>query len=161
MFWIILFIIAVLVVIYMVKRAQNKSEMAFSCLILMTSVLICIAIASSITTKTFYKPKKIELTQTEIVSLSADSQIHGSFILGTGRVNEESVYYIYEKVNRTDYILTTLEASKCVIRESSKQPTVITYRNQYKWSWFSTPMKSDNYYIIRVPQNTLVKNFNP
>lgn len=58
--------------------------------------------------------------QHKIVSMQRDKQISGHFYLGTGSINENTVYYCYEQQGNI-YRLLTIPTKNCVILQTNER----------------------------------------
>lgn len=95
--------------------------------------------------------EKTEIVCDEIVSIEQDSETSGSFVLGTGTVDNNIVYYMYAKTDK-GLILYDISASNnhvYIIETDEITPHVEIVKEKWK----------KEYYVIYVPENTIRKQF--
>lgn len=87
----------------------------------------------------------------EIVSIEQNSETSGSFVLGTGTVDNNIVYYMYAKTDK-GLILYDISASNnhvYIVETDEITPHVEIVKEKWK----------KEYYVIYVPENTVRKQF--
>ncbi len=126
--------------------------------------------------------QKSDNATTNIDTLSLASEIHGSFILGTGSVDGESIYYYMAKTpdgdqlrslnNDEDNVFIKQDADGQAILEHSSSYSITHIKNMALAKWFG-PVKSfemDNEgniqngevtekYVFHVPAGTIVQSY--
>lgn len=96
-----------------------------------------------------------------IVSLERDSNIKGSFILGTGSIEEIDYYYMYNNLKNNTYKLFKLPCKEYIIRETDEVLPGIRKVKITKTFWKFYLIEEENEKIINVPKGTIIKEFNP
>lgn len=78
------------------------------------------------------------VSQQDIVALKDNSNIHGSFFLGTGSIDEEMYYYYMADNGNGGYTMEKVEADDCTIYEDSPDAPylTITTRHARLAPWF-------------------------
>lgn len=94
--------------------------------------------------------EKEEIIYDEIISIEQDQEMAGVFVLGTGGVNEKTVYYMYAKTER-GLILHEMSAGHGVYIIETNE--VVPHITLVKEKWKSA------YYIIYVPEGTILKEY--
>lgn len=126
--------------------------------------------------------QKSDNATTNIDTLGLASEIHGSFILGTGSVDGENVYYYMAKTpdgdqlrslnNDEDNVFIKQDADGQAILEHSSSYSITHIKNMTLANWFD-PVKSfemDNEgniqngevtekYVFHVPAGTIVQSY--
>lgn len=108
-----------------------------------------------------------EITQVQsehylyIYSIEDNSNISGSFVLGSGSVNEKPVYTFYYKTKH-GYKIGTVSADISYIKEIKgiKTPEIIDECDVPIDGSFWKGFKFNDRYIIMVPEGTIIKRFN-
>ena len=107
----------------------------------------------------------------DIVSLDRESKIHGSFILGTGSIDDVDYYYYYKKVGESSYKLERARALDIVIEESNDVTPQVKVSNKIIRSSFKSflnpaykegplnPTDEELKNTIVVPKGTIIKEF--
>lgn len=97
-----------------------------------------------------YKRDSFQNYVTEIISLERDSEISGSFFLGSGSVKEEQYYYFYIPTDRG----YKLDSKKCketyIVEDDTITPCLYSCKDAGSYS---------EYYQLYVPTNTVVKEY--
>jgi len=115
--------------------------------------------------KTFEKSKTFGVTY--ICSLSSNSDVSGSFCLGSGTVNEKSYYYYMANTDK-GYMMSKVEATTpAYIKEDCESKPFIEFTryNCTKQNWFSKLLfekeffNEDREVVIHVPKGTVIKNY--
>lgn len=90
----------------------------------------------------------------EIKSLKTENLISGRFFLGCGYVNTQEYYFFYVEYNK-GYKIEKIETSRTYINalENSDYETPKLTQKKNKGEW-------DAYYIIYIPQDYIVFDFN-
>ena len=105
-----------------------------------------------------HKYKKISF---KIKSINDRFSSEGSFILGSGSIENTEYYYYYYNTNK-GYKLGKKDTDYCYINEWNKSYGKIEYDVKYKEStnWFlSESNKRCSDYIIYVPKNTIISKY--
>jgi hypothetical protein len=87
-----------------------------------------------------------------ILSLNDGSQISGSFILGSGSINQFPVFVTYQTLKNGGYRLITIRADQAEIREDATQGDC--YVHEKLW------VASGTYSVIHVPKGTIIRQYN-
>ena len=89
-----------------------------------------------------------------IVSLERDSEISGSFVLGSGHVDTKQYYYFYTVDTEASIKFYTLESVDVkytrIVEDDSVTPCVYKRKKLKEW---------EEYYTIFCPVGTIVKEF--
>ena len=86
----------------------------------------------------------------DIVSLERNSEVHGSFALGYGHVDECPVYYFYIETDN-GYKLESLGTEYTYIQENDDiEPSIYHYKKSGEFY---------SYYTIYCPTNTIVRDY--
>lgn len=95
-----------------------------------------------------------------ISSINRNSEISGSFFLGTGSVDEKNYYYFYYK-SRYGYKLDKITVKNSYIVETKhKKPEIVKVVDTYNQDVFIKLLDSNvKRYLIYVPENTIIKDF--
>lgn len=97
-----------------------------------------------------YKRDSFRNYITEIISLERDSEVSGSFFLGSGTVKEEQYYYFYVPTNRG----YKLDSKRCketyIVEDDTITPCLYSCKEAGSYS---------EYYQLYVPTNTVVKEY--
>lgn len=96
-----------------------------------------------------------------IYSIEDNSNVSGSFILGSGSVNEKPVYTFYYKTKH-GYKIGTVSTDICYIKEIKglKTPEIINECDVPIDGSFWKGFKFNERCIIMVPEGTIIKRFN-
>jgi hypothetical protein len=90
------------------------------------------------------------VTYTNIYSLGDGSQIHGSFVLGSGEFDQRSVYYYFAPSVYGGYIKCNIPSDNtAVFMDQPSNPYLKTYY------WFNVVQR----YELHVPPGTIVKQY--
>lgn len=115
---------------------------------------------------TLYEITSVEISTTKeipIYSLERDINISGRFVLGTGTIKTESVYYSYIKINDNEYKLYNFNTDKStLILQDTKAPYIKIeefYKHSdfmNKWFYMNDEELSKVIYKFYVPSTTIV-----
>ena len=94
--------------------------------------------------------EKEEVVYEEIVSIEQKDGLLGAFVLGTGRVDEETEYYMYAKTDKGLVLYKLAAGESTYIVESDE---VVPHVSLVKEKWAAP------YYIIYVPIGTITKEY--
>lgn len=122
----------------------------FGTLVLVTGAILGCSLGFGITNKNNVIKSEYNDLMYEIVSLERGSEIHGSFVLGTGSINSKQVYYVYKKTT-SGYKLESVDTEFTYIRESNDVTPGV-----YHWK-ASGDFRS--YYHIWCPEGTVVQQY--
>ncbi len=96
----------------------------------------------------------------EIVSLSTKQSLSGNFVLGSGSVKNKPTYFFYAKEGN----FLKLENVRCedtLLNESDDEsPSFKRLLIVPKYLWLN-PALRDRQYILTIPKNSVIKEFNP
>lgn len=108
---------------------------------------------------------KVWTTNNDIISINRQSQIQGSFILGTGSIRSVTYYYAYVNTD-SGYLLTKYRTNKSYIVETFDAPTVEAYHYSCPKPILSfllfgehTAKRYNTKYVINVPKHTIMQEF--
>jgi hypothetical protein len=108
-----------------------------------------------------FEQKSVVSSSQEIVALKDNSQLGGSFFLGTGSVDEEPVYF-YMAREEGGVIQKTIDVDKVVIVEGSENPRIEKYKAEFvdeKNNRFGLAAKCNKTKIF-VPSGSVERVFN-
>mgnify|MGYP000630283228 CR=1 FL=1 len=104
-----------------------------------------------------YKPVSGETKN--IISLRNNNEVSGSFILGSGRIDEKEYYYTFIKINNDKYKRKKYPVEKSVIYETSQNSQKVVEKRKTIDDPLIIGCISEEKYILRVPKGTIVKEF--
>lgn len=91
-------------------------------------------------------------------AISVSSNINGSFFLGSGSVDEESVYYYYAAQDG-GFVLQNVPTDDALVIEDSSNPRIESYTSVSKNSlWYFG--QGDRSYKIYIPAGSITNQFN-
>ena len=169
MIFILLLILAVicyaLLIYYLWQEEDGESAI---CAIFISPLLFTLAFIliygpiQGLTSKpTIYTPRSAR-----IISLSSDSNVKGSFFIGSGQIDEVEYYFSYVVREDGNYVRDKTPMSKASIKEMPEgaefDPSIVWDRINYKCpSWVSPCWKSDadSEYVFQVPYGTVIQRF--
>ena len=101
-----------------------------------------------------------------IYSLKNDSEISGSFILGSGSIDESEVYLYFYKT-KEGYVRGEKLVSDTYIKEVEGEPAALYCIYQYTRSrfgffnkdYYKNKTMHNGKYVLRVPKGTIVQEF--
>ena len=110
----------------------------------------------------------VELESTAIYSIGLRDNVEGSFMLGCGGINTESVYAYYTQDEDGCFILKKKYCRQSKIKETNDiSPCIKRYGEVYKngktnWMWsYGNYIYADyDYYIIYIPEGSIVQTYN-
>ncbi|MGF9741931.1 hypothetical protein ABEX06_00380 [Bacillus safensis] len=110
----------------------------------------------------FLETKTVEPHKTEISSIKDNAKTNGSFVLGTGTVDENQYFYfVEEKAGFKTISKASVEDSK--MKEGSyAKPYVLTYDVQYKSPiarFFYGKSTGKNTYEFYLPEDTITTDY--
>ena len=151
MLWFILPIVIYIISSFVYKR---RIDMMIFILIITCSLLIGMVIYEVL-------PKKIYNIDTySIVSIDSFHEVKGDFILGTGEIKEETVFFAYKKTGDY-YQLIHIPAEKTIIIEDSIYygSIVMQAKKPYfkHWKWLALEGRKNYRYVLHVPKGTIIK----
>jgi hypothetical protein len=103
-----------------------------------------------------------------IYSLNFGQTVQGAFLLGTGTINSESVYYCFEKRSDGGFVLSHVPTDQSIIYMDSTNDTAyitvstmdsVTCREDQKDAECAKKYTWRKSYAIHVPPNTVRKEF--
>lgn len=167
MLTLLLIFIAAFIFIFIIEYESKKSFINILICSFIISLLITpfvgIPFTMLITTKVLKtSEEKIVFEQFKIVSVNNDKNINGSFVLGNGTINSTEYYYMMAKIDENKYIRYKANSNDSVIVESLESPHVICYINKIpeKFEWWLFDKIDFRSYEIKVPPDTIIKEFN-
>lgn len=158
------FLLTVGISIFIIKDTGEYFASIFGSIVISLAILFIFACFGDIGIK---REKDTKFKLTYISSLSVNSNISGSFCLGSGNIGETNYYY-YVSNSEFGYKISKIETDNVYIKEDCKSKPFIEY-SRYKCvhqNWFISLFfnkqfnDKDGEIIIHVPQNTVVKNYN-
>jgi hypothetical protein len=104
---------------------------------------------------------------TPIVAFSSNSNTSGNFILGSGTIENEMVYYYIEKTNMGNQIKSIpVDNSVYIVEDNNTQPNISVQQKRTKlpeqfkkWSWIHVFIGSE-ITIITIPENSISYEYN-
>lgn len=104
---------------------------------------------------------------TPIVAFTSDSNTTGSFILGSGTIENEMVYCYIEKTTMGNQIKKIpVDSSVYIIEDNNIQPNITVQqkrikipKNLKKWSWINVSLDPP-VTIITIPENSISYEYN-
>ena len=167
-----LFILTFIIMFFFICRDTHPksfwdyiSVSFFSFLISIFINLVALLILQTIGQTQVNKHPEITQVQSEhylyIYSIEDNSNVSGSFVLGSGSVNEKPVYTFYYKAKH-GYKIGTVSADISYIKEIKglKTPEIIDEKDIPIDGSFWKGFKFNDRYIIMVPEGTIIKRFN-
>lgn len=187
-FTILLFFIAIIILcIILYKKEQKKYEKSteegyvewnnndnetflaniltflFAFLIIFTGIFV----SSWATFSSVQNKNLVEVSNTEIYSISNDNQVNGSFALGSGIIREKMYYLYYRQGENGGYIIDKIQSDNIEIIEREDEEKV-GYIKKYEEklehsSWFwgigDIPIEREKRVIIYIPKGTIKIDF--
>lgn len=169
--FVIFIIVFILGFIFLIKEYRPKifgDYITVSLLSLLASMgvtLLALLILHTIAQAQVKNHPEITQVQSEhylyIYSIEDNSNVSGSFVLGSGSVNEKPVYTFYYKAKH-GYKIGTVSADISYIKEIKglKTPEIIDECDVPIDGSFWKGFKFNDRYIIMVPEGTIIKRFN-
>lgn len=95
-----------------------------------------------------------------IYSLRNSNELSGSFVLGSGSIEETEYYYYFYK-GKNGFVRDKMPVSQVSIQESdSIKPKIVSLEDVYsKDTWVKWSDSPSDEYIMYVPKNTVVQKF--
>lgn len=129
--------------------------------------LFSILISMGLVSNTGYEDGYNINSTTPIVAFSSKSNISGSFILGSGTIENEMVYYYIEKTNMGNQIKSIpIDNSIYIVEDNNTQPNISVQQKRKKlpeqfrkWSWINAWLDS-KITIITIPENSISYEYN-
>ncbi len=162
-------ILSLVIWIYILKKIWSNSFMdwgenlGFSVLSLMLMIMVTasILVASSSWKVETYRDEY----STQIYSLKNVNDIEGTFFLGSGYIDNQEYYYMFQKYEDGGLRRIKLLSRDSILYQGSSSPhirwQVIHYRLPY-WAsiWPNFEGTDDSMYDIYIPSNSVVMKFN-
>ena len=169
MIWLILALIVAIVlpIILTVKGelwdfGDGVLVFMFTCLI---GVLLSVAImvlGGGVATASGALTQSEKVEAVEVISLNDNSNTEGAFFLGSGSVNEESVYY-YAYESDKGITVGEIDADEVYINYTDKQPRLEEYRTKFKsefLNWSFAYLGEDScYYKLYIPEGSIIEEY--
>lgn len=125
---------------------QTECEKKIRAHIIFNLISVAIFIVCVFTIKNTYLPDQ----KRYIHSVKKESEIHGSFAMFGGTIDQEQYYFVYEK-DKYGYLLKKYNTDQTrIVEDENKHPYVVRKDALFKDS--AT-------YILHVPKNTLVLQY--
>lgn len=156
-------LVAVLVAIVVIKDTYGYVEFFDVLLGIFMGILIgAVVFVFAAIPSFFLETKTVEPHKTEIYSIKDNAKTSGSFVLGSGTVDEKQyLYFVEEKAGFKTVSKASVEDSK--MKEGSyEKPYVLTYDVQYKSSiarFFYGKSTGLNTYEFYLPENTITTDY--
>jgi hypothetical protein len=152
----------------------EEITMSNKLLILLIGVAIGMVMASGCISSYHSRTLSTQLSDERIVSLDLGNQLHGSFFLGTGSINERTYYYYYRAEADGSYTLQKAPAdfSKIFMDTTPAMAHIITlngdlypYNCRDGLSDIQCKLAGDEYvwfktYEFHVPVGTIIERYN-
>lgn len=162
MLWVVLIMGLTALGVLMWQESNRDGTSRFFPMFMLLLLIGATTILGAGTTVQFARETVLIRTEsTKIASLRGESGVSGSFILGSGSINEEPQYIYLEKVGDNQYIQRTIPATDLVLEENDTiEPSIRwdiqRHSNLWIFPWWVTAPGDKK---IVVPSNTLVKEF--
>ena len=131
-------------------KETRRDLLKFGIPILIACVVLGICIPFGVHSMNSYKMFAYDKVICEIVSLNRQSDIEGSFFLGTGRVESKEYYYFYTPTNKGYKLEKRSHERTYIVEDDSVSPCLKEVKETNNWY---------EYYVLVVPTNTVVKEF--
>lgn len=149
---------------YFVYRTSTDIKEFFRCLLPYTIFVGMLAVfvyaMISMFSYSFVQKTWVQDFNCKIISINSNSNVEGSFVLGTGYIKD--IKYYYYRVQQEDGGIReyTAPVYTSTIYESDDTPRVERYRLEMdkKWSFVQNPQDIDAYKFY-VPKGTVIKEF--
>lgn len=143
--------------------------------LIILSIGIILVLVSGCTTPSYHsRALSRQLSDEHIISLDLGSQLHGSFFLGTGSMNERMYYYYYRAEADGSYTLqkAPTDSSKIFMDATPTTAHIITlnggpdpYNCEERLSDTQCKLAGDEYvwfkaYEFHVPPGTIIERYN-
>lgn len=158
----IIFFIAAFILFIVLGYGCTEIKILTSILLTLMSIIIIVALSMI----GLEHEKDNKIGRTDIYSISVNSQLEGSFFLGSGTINEELYYYFVKKGKHGHQIDKIKVDEDLYVLEGEKKPHIeFTKYKCVKQSWFSKLFfKPSVFYkggekIIHVPRGTIIRNY--
>jgi hypothetical protein len=164
---IIIFVLLVLMIIFLSDEFENKIAGVIFFLLFAGGLSCLVVLSCHVPLQTITQTNKVD-----IVALSNSALLHGEYFLFGGYVNQNPVYYYYQKTSDGGFVEKNISANNVVIYQDTASEGYIliietksvadkNFAKKYnKW----VPIQSyysDNFKIeIHVPPNTIIQQFN-
>ena len=165
----ILFIIVVLIYLVYKETEKNKSEAdkewdilylvpLFIGIVMLVTILPPI-LENVVTPEYNMSPDET----TNIVSLDTVSGLSGSFFLGSGSIENKPVYYFYEQQDDGGFRLDHIDVTDTttLYQTNNVSPRIEKYNAKLDPLAILFFLHYDPEYKVIVPENSIVKEFNP
>lgn len=96
-----------------------------------------------------------------IVSLERGYSVKGNFVLGTGSIEGEEYYYMYNSLGDNTYKLFKLPCDEYVVKETNEIPPGIRKIKITRTLGKLYSIDEEDEKIINVPKGTIIKEFKP
>lgn len=105
----------------------------------------------------------VEVEKYHIKAFNGEYGVQGSFILGSGNINENYSYYYLTEENDSGVKLKKIDSNRATVYEINTAPYIVNFKPQYtnkivKWL-FMIPIK-DNEYKIYIPKGSIKYEYN-
>jgi hypothetical protein len=107
-------IVFVSILVLTIRSGYAWEGLGFAFIGVMVSILFCTML---IIISSEGMPFKWETMSTEIVSLRDDSQISGSFFLGSGSIEGDTYYMFYKKISENSFKQDKVRSERVVVEE--------------------------------------------
>lgn len=100
----------------------------------------------------------------DIKSMKPDQELHGDFVLGSGSINSEPVFYVLTYAGDNFWKKETFPVNNCLITETDEIPHInridqITRNKVHKFLFGFHPSMSTPTYKIYVPKGTIIEDY--
>ncbi|MFW6046949.1 MAG: hypothetical protein ACOCP4_04090 [Candidatus Woesearchaeota archaeon] len=165
MLFYILFFIMIIFIIHLCKPSKNNIDSISMCVILtIIGALFLLVISIAITEYHGKVVEKYSEYMYNISSLHNNTEISGSFFIGSGSIDETEYYFTFVKIGDNTYKRKKFRTDDTYIIESnSGKPRVIKKTANMKLNDYITPswlttITRPKYYMY-VPEGTIIKDF--
>lgn len=134
----------------------------FTCFVGVLLSLLIMVLGGGIATASGAQTQSEKVETVEVISLNDNSDIEGSFFLGSGSVNEELVYYYAYKSDK-GVTVGKVDADEVYINYTDEQPRLEEYRTNFKseflkWS-FAYLGEDSCYYKLYIPEGSIIEEY--
>lgn len=164
LFIILFFLLLIPGIKFSLKVDYYSIEWIFFSFIMSAMISVVIVTTFSFIAEKNFEYELVETESIDIVALSNDSKVEGSFFLVSGTVDEHSVYYYMEdtdKGTKMDYVKTE---NTFINETSDEDPTIKKFSYRFTNNILDNLLRhkytNKTEVIINVPARTIDKEFN-
>lgn len=117
---------------------------------LLTCAMMSVCIPLGVSNLNTYRLYSYEKILYEIVSLERSNNVEGSFFLGSGHVDSVEYYYFYTPTNKGYKLEKKSHDRTYIVEDDSTTPCLKAIKEVNAWN---------EYYVLIVPTNTIIREF--